>query len=32
MAGKPNYIDFDLLDWRTGKRAARYTLGTLKMD
>jgi len=32
MAGKSNYIDFDLLDWQTGKRVAQYSLGRLKMD
>ena len=32
MQGEPKYIVFDLLDWRTEKRVARYTLGTLKMD
>jgi len=32
MTGKSNYIDFDLLDWQTGKRVARYSLGRLKMD
>ena len=32
MTGKSNYIDFDLLDWQTGKLVARYSLGRLKMD
>jgi hypothetical protein len=32
MTGKSNYIDFDLLDWQTGKRVAQYSLGRLKMD
>ena len=32
MAGKSSYIDFDILDWQTGKRVAQYSLGRLKMD
>ena len=32
MTGEPNYIDFDLSDWQSGKRVARYTRGRLKMD
>jgi len=32
MTGKSNYIDFDLLDWQTGKRVAQYSMGSLKMD
>jgi predicted nucleic acid-binding Zn ribbon protein len=31
-AGKGSYIDFDILDWQTGKRVAQYSLGRLKMD
>ena len=30
MAGEKNYIDFALLDWRTGKPVAQYHLGRLK--
>ena len=32
MAGKSNYIDFDVLDWQTGKRVAEYSRGKPKMD
>jgi hypothetical protein len=32
MTGKSEYIDFDLLDWQTGKRVTRYSIVRLKMD
>jgi hypothetical protein len=32
MVGESKYLNFDLLDWQTGKRVARYSAGRLKMD
>lgn len=31
MAGKTEYINFDILDWRTGKAVGRYSWGKFEM-
>lgn len=32
LQGAPEYIEIEMLDWRTGKRVARYSWGKLKME
>jgi hypothetical protein len=32
MSGEGGAINFDILDWRTGKVAAKYSLGRLEME
>ena len=32
MTGEDKYINFDLLDYRTGKRVARYSWGKLEVE